>query len=205
MRVGDRQADRLTGPAGSCCHHSATGVGGNHDRALVGGAGHSRGDSQTGEVRGDVELVDVCGAHRFQPHRLPDTRGAGVEDAGRVVALLADGKRVGFVAILDLHGDHLRTGPAQRLGDVRTELGVATLVMSHLLAVHPYGGDLVDGAEMQQYVAPQPVGRQLENLAVPHLVVVARDAGQRRLHRVGHQDLLAVGARRRRCRKDRTR
>ena len=158
-----------------------------------------------GHVGRQVESRDMRGAHGFQPHRLPDARGAGVEDACRVVALLADGKRVGFVAVLGLHGDHLRTGPPQRRGDVRAELGVATLVMSHLSAVDPYGGDLVDGAEMQQHVAAQPARRQLENLAVPHLVVVARYARQRRLHGVGHQDLLAEGARWRRCRKGRTR
>jgi len=54
---------------------------------------------------------------------------------------------------------------------------VPAFVVGHQLVVHPDSGDLIDRAEMKQHALPPPGTRQLENLAVPHLVVVTLDPG----------------------------
>ena len=140
------------------------------------------------------------GTHRFHPHRLPNARRSGVEEPGGAIALLADREWVGFVAVLHPHGHLLRARVPQRAGDVRAELGVPAFVVRHLLVVHPDGRDLVHCAKVQQHTLPGPGRRQLEDLAVPHLVVVALDTGQCRLRGIRDQDLLVVRVCRGRCR-----
>ncbi len=139
------------------------------------------------------------GRHRFHPHGLPDAGGAGIEQPAGLGALLADRERVGLVAVLHPDGDLLVAGAAQRRGDVGAESGEAALVAGHLPAVHPDGGDLIDGPEVQQQTAAVPVGRNLKCSAVPHLVVMASDPRQCRFRWVRDENPLAVrvGSRRR--------
>lgn len=120
----------------------------------------------------------------------------GVPDAARVEALLADRRVLAALRVrrvVDADDQFLGAPRLQRVRDVGAELVVTALVVGDLLAVDIHLGLPVDGAEVQLEalaVTDLPALGDREGAAVPHAVLVALDAGELRLDRVGHEDLL---------------
>src|SRR5690606_38808725 len=81
------------------------------------GAG-AEGEAAGVEVRGDVEIGDVRGGDRLQPHGLPNTGGTGVEDPARRGALFAHRVRGLFVPVLGVDLDLLLVAGCEGIGDV---------------------------------------------------------------------------------------
>ncbi len=135
--------------------------------------------------------------HRLHPDRLPDARRALVEDAAvGHGALFADRLPRGVGAVGDAHDDLLLAAWRQRVGHVGGEGAVPAGVRGDLLPVDVDRGLVVDGAEVQGepvVLADPPLRRHLERPAIPHVVLVALDAGQRRLGGVRHEDAFRQG------------
>ena len=143
------------------------------------------------EVGHDHEARDVGRGHLLEPRRLPDAADRGVHDAARLQHLLAARLRAAVGCVVHAHGDLLRAGRPQRVGDVERERVIAAAVLADRLAVHPHSRLPVDRAEVQQHAVAGARG-DLERAAVPQVLVGRqrlRDAAQRRLEREGDEDL----------------
>ncbi len=145
------------------------------------------------DVRRDPGPLQVHRGDRFEPDGLPDAGRAGVEAAVVEVqlALLAARLRTAVrVAGADDDG-RLLAG----LGDVvqvGAERGESAAVPDHLLAVHPDGGVVVDGLEVQYGVLAVPLRGDRDGGAVPDRLheVDVLDPGQLGLRRERYDDPL---------------
>ena len=120
---------------------------------------------------------------RFYPHRLPDTRGAGVMTAARVgrSGLLARGVLGVSDIVLGKHGNVV-VRAAEVIGNIETERPVAADVSADEFAVNVHGRFVIDRAEVQNLSLAVETLRKLKVAAVKHrvhkaLVAYARKVG----------------------------
>src|SRR5690606_8772336 len=124
-------------------------VGDRLDRGVAGRV-HGQLEALVGRLRGHVQLGDMVGRHRLEPHGLPDAGGPGVEDAAVGHLYLIAVRRPSRVGPAgDTVDQLLRYRAGQRVGDVDGEPVVAAAVRGDLLAVDPDRGVVVDRAEVE--------------------------------------------------------
>ena len=140
-----------------------------------------------------AELVEVTGAGGFEPHGLPDSSGAGIEDAAALglPVLLAARDVAVFGRVFGADGEYLGADAGEEIGDIELNGDIAAFVLADEATVDPDHGAIVDGAEVEQDAAVGPVGGELDGAAVPDPGVETgvADAGELGFEGVGDGDL----------------
>ena len=202
VRMRDGQMQRLAGRPARLAHRLAVRVGGDVQGRVSVAALQFRRHREGVEAacRGEGQLRQAGGRHRLQPHRLPDARRRGVEDALGFQPLLAH-HHVGAVH-RRVHGDNdlLRPLGPKRRGDVRAEGRIAVQMIRHLLAVDVHRGVLGDRTEVQPHMLAMcgEVRGNLHQSAIEHEIRMLLHAREHRLDRIWHQHLVLQRAAKRR-------
>ena len=142
-------------------------------------------------IRDVLRRFDINGVHPFQPHRLPDARGAGVGAAiGRIaVGLLAEGLPAFPLAIV--RADDQRVFPAVKGGgDFEGEGGVPPFMHAHALAVHPGFAAVIHRPQMQQHALALRFRGQIKGAPIPdggHKILIVY-AGKRAFRAEGNEN-----------------
>ena len=137
-----------------------------------------------------ADLGDVRLGHGFEPDGLPNACDARVVDATGLVDLLATRLITRIRGIPHAHNHLLGLSRIQDSCDVAREGVIAAAVCSNLDTIDPHAGIPVDRTEVQQCALIAPLCGHSELAPVPDSLVLATDAGQLRLHRERHQDVL---------------
>ena len=150
-------------------------------------------DAARVEVRGNPHATDKAPGHGLKPHRLPDTAGAGVEDAFRfrLPVLLAARDEAVRRGVGGSH--HQSVVPAfEKMGNLKMERNVSALMVSGLFTVDPNLGAVVHRTKMEKNPFPPPATRRPKAAPVPHDIVKVRlpDAAQFALKSERHDDSL---------------
>ena len=156
--------------------------------ALQPGGQHQQAFLRVGLI---VDAPDMDFGRGFQPHRLPDAGGPGIDAAvGVGLRALLAGRDHGIPGIVGgKQGDHILTGGHQGR-DIEFEGQEAASVGAGLLAVDPDRGRIVHGAEMEVHPAGTLLPGQVHPLLIPHAVeeVLMPHSGQVALRAEGDGD-----------------
>ena len=108
--------------------------------------------------------------HRFEPHRLPDTRHRSVPNAFRSRYLFPPGL-VSFVCRIP-HPDYQRIHASlfQCRRNIKRKRSETTAMASYSYAIHPYLSFPVHRTEMQQHPAFPPFRRNFKRTMIKQLV-----------------------------------
>ena len=150
-------------------------------------------DAPAIEVRREGELRQIRLTHGFQPHRLPDARGAGIDAALALAVALFAGRLQGGTKLVNRVDHQFVVAVARGVGDFKDKGGVAAAMLAEELAIQPDAGGVIHRTEVQQEPLAAQCRRNLEMPPIPNMRQVVRRQAKARelaLRAEGHNDSL---------------